>query len=311
MKNKIKDLCYVSLFFSIVAFWSFIASARTTDLGNPVDALNDFGTNVKKITARAGRITRTQFEFPTSYSILKVINRTNSSADVDFIAFDQNGIEAARETTIVGPKHRVQLSLQKLFPELNLSDISSVQIQSSVRAQEVNQIITQNITQSWLAASFFSQRDTRWSSQRLGTCSASTIGNSGCAISCIAMAASSYINCNPETMDTYLTKNGGYLNGCLVIWSTGAKIDGTVGFSYVGTSSVGSAANLKCLVDNRRFAIAKSSRFTSHYVIIIGYCGYGNKLSDFIYWDPFDLSATCRVVGDGWVTASSAIQIYK
>ncbi|MBM2833875.1 MAG: hypothetical protein HW406_1036 [Candidatus Brocadiaceae bacterium] len=308
MRNRIKIYamfpCFVLLFCS-----SIVSAKNTTGLENPTDASNDLGASVTKITARTGRITQTQVEMPSSNSVVHVFNNTKSSVDVDFIAINADGNEVAWETKIVNPRRKARLSLQKLFPELILSDLSSIQVQSSVRPLESDNIPAQGI----LAATFFSQRDQRWSSQRLGTCSVTTtIGNNGCAISCIAMAGTRCVsNCNPGTMNNYLTNNYGYASGCLVIWAKAANIDGTAGFSYLGTGSVGSAANLKSLIDNGKFAIAKSARFTSHYSIIYGYCGNGTKLSDFYYLDPWDISAVCRIVGDGWVNTSSATQIYK
>jgi hypothetical protein len=34
-------------------------------------------------------------------------------------------------------------------------------------------------------------------------------------------------------------------------------------------------------------------------------------IGDFFYYDPWDLNATKRKVGDGWVSTSSATQIYR
>lgn len=310
MRNRIKNLCYVSLFCITTFFSANLLAENITDLRNHTDDSNDIGASVTKITAHAGRVTQTHVELPNSNSVVKVINRTNSSVDVDFIAIDTDGNEVTRETAVVGPKRRDRLSLSKLFPELTLDDLGSIQVQSSVRPLESDNITAQGI----LAAIFYSQRDNkRWGGKELGTCGVTTtIGNSGCAITCIAMAGASRVNnCNPESMNNYLTNNGGYVRKCDVVWAKGATIDGIGGFSYFGTGSVGSATNLKSLIDNGKFAIAKSARFTSHYAIIIGYCGSGNKLSDFFYLDPFDTSAVYRIVGDGWVTTSSTIQIYK
>lgn len=310
MRN-VKILYYVYLLCGTAFCSSIVLAQNITDLGNHTDALNDLGASViqTQITACAARVTQTQVEFPNSNSAVRVINRTNSSVDVDFIAIDVDDNEVARETAVVGPKRRAKLSLQKLFPELTLNDLGSIQIQSSVRPLESDDITAQGM----LAATFYSQRDQRWSGNRLGTCSVTTtIGNNGCAISCIAMAgARSVCNCTPLSMNTFLTNNRGYAGGCNVIWSAGANIDGTAGFSYVGSGSVGSAANLKSLIDSGKFAIAKSARFASHYAIIYGYHGNGTKLSDFYYLDPWDTSAVCRIVGDGWVNVNSATQIYK
>ncbi|HEY0323635.1 MAG TPA: hypothetical protein VGC66_21960 [Pyrinomonadaceae bacterium] len=270
------------------------------------------------LVVRAGQITKTQIESPGSNDEVNVINRTNSTGDVDFVATDKEGNEVARETVVVDPKHTANFNLQNLFPQLALSELSTVHMQASARptvspatpVKGQGGDTTQYAKQ--LAVAFFSQRDPAWSSNQLGTCSGTTIGSAGCAISTIAMAgARSVSNFNPASLNTYLTNNSGYASGCLVIWSAAANIDGAGGFTYIGTGTVSSAANLKSIIDSNRFPIAKSARFSSHFGIIIGYDNQGTALSDFYYLDPWDTSAVFRRVNDGWVTASSATRIYQ
>lgn len=55
-----------------------------------------------------------------------MVNRTDSYADVEFIAFGKDDNEVARETPVVGPNIKIKLSLQEMFPELSLSDLSTV-----------------------------------------------------------------------------------------------------------------------------------------------------------------------------------------
>jgi hypothetical protein len=267
------------------------------------------------IGADAGHITKTEIESPASYDLVKVVNHSNASADIDFVAVDVQGSEVGRETVVMGPKSDVLFNLQNIFPNLSFDNVSVIEIQSSVRPadSETGSAKSQSIViaQAQLAIAFFSQRDSRWANNQLGTC-ATTIGKEGCAITCIAMAgARSVYNFNPATLNTYLTKNGGYSSGCLVNWSVAANIDGSGGFTWLGTGSVGSAANLKSLIDGNKFVIARSARFSSHFGIIYRYDGYGTKLSDFVYLDPWDLSATFRRVGDGWISATSATRIYR
>lgn len=269
---------------------------------------DDLGESVATLVAYTGQITKSQVELPNSNSVVNVVNHTNSSVDTDFIAIDSEGNEVARETVVVRPKLKAKLNLQELFPELVFSDLSTIQVQSSVRPLQSDAIVAK----VQLPVAFFSQLDPRWSGNQLGTCR-ETIGSAGCAISCIAMAgARSVYNFNPATLNAYLTNNNGYANGCYVNWSAPAKIDGQGGFTYIGTGKVKDAANLKSLIDGSKFSIAKSTRFSSgHYAIIIGYDGQGIKLSDFYYLDPADKTAIFRRVGDGFVTASSLTQIYQ
>jgi len=276
------------------------------------------------LVAYSGQVVKTQVETPASDSIVVVVNRTNSVVDVDFVAVDNEGNEVARETVVVNPKLKDNFTLQSLFPELVFGDLSTIHIQSSVRPMESHVVVVNGregiaakgkdrmIAQAQLPVAFFSQRDPRWSGNTLGTCSKTTIGSAGCAIASITMAgARSVPNFNPATLNTYLTNNGGYASGCLISWAAPANIDGPGGFTYIGASSVSSAANLKSLIDGSKFPVVRSSRFGSHYCVIVGYNGQGTKLSDFYYLDPWDTTAIFRQVGDSWVTASSATQIYK
>jgi hypothetical protein len=284
---------------------------------SPARAQRALPENTTTLIAHAGQITKTQVESPNSNNQVYVINRTNSVSDVDFTAVDTAGNEVTRESVEVGSKLSGQFTLQDLFPEVVFSNLSTINVQVSARpaegdhsASKDKDLITPQAAQ--LAVAFFSQRDPRWSGNQLGTCSGTTIGSAGCAITAIAMAgARSVSNFNPASLNTYLRNNGGYSSGCLVIWSAAANIDGSGGFTYHGTGSVSSAANLKSLIDGNKFAIAKSARFSSHFGIIIGYYNQGTTLSDFYYLDPWDTSAVFRRVNDGWITSSSATRIYQ
>jgi hypothetical protein len=294
------------------------AQATQSDSGvanrdvRPADGRDDSTTTIR---ADEGHVTKTQVESPASHYIVKIVNHSNNTADIDFLAIDKEGLEIGRETVVANPKFEGLFNLQNVFPELSFDSVSLIEIQSSVRPadSETGPVKDQSlsINAAQLQIAFFSQRDSRWANNKLGTC-ATTIGKEGCAIACVAMAgARSVYNCNPATVNSYLTSHGGYSSGCLVNWSAAANIDGSGGFTWIGTGSVGSAANLKALIDGNKFVIARSARFSSHFVIIYRYDGYGTKLSDFVYLDPWDLSATFRRVGDGWVSATSATRIYR
>lgn len=287
-------------------------------VNSPARAQRALRENTTTLIAHAGQISKTQVESPTSNNQVHVVNRTNSVSDVDFIAVDTEGNEVARETVEVGPKLSGQFTLRDLFPELVFSNLSAINVQASARPAEGDHsagkdkdLITPQAAQ--LAVAFFSQRDSRWSGDQLGTCSGTTIGSAGCAITAIAMAgARSVSNFNPASLNTYLKNNSGYSSGCLVIWSAAANIDGSGGFTFHGTGSIGSAANLKSLIDGNKFVIAKSGRFSSHWGIIIGYNNLGSTLSDFYYLDPWDTSAVFRSVpSNGWMNTSSVTRIFQ
>lgn len=65
----------------------------------------------------------------------------------------------------------------------------------------------------------FSQRDLKWKNDRHGT-SNSTIGKTGCTISCAAMLLNYFgTSITPKELDDKLTANRGYAQGNLLIWS--------------------------------------------------------------------------------------------
>ena len=65
----------------------------------------------------------------------------------------------------------------------------------------------------------FSQRDRRWSQQKLGT-SALTMSDAGCAVTASAsMLASWGIDIDPKRLNVYLRDHGGYAETNLLVWS--------------------------------------------------------------------------------------------
>lgn len=61
------------------------------------------------------------------------------------------------------------------------------------------------------------QRDPRWRDKPLGT--KSTIGANGCAMVCTAIAMNALgLHENPVSLNDWMTANGGYANGNLIIW---------------------------------------------------------------------------------------------
>jgi hypothetical protein len=275
---------------------------------------------IPTLRASRARVTKMEVESPKSHDVVNVSNPAGAPADIDFVAIDEQGNEAGRETVVIGPGEETTLNLQNIFPNLRFGELSTIEIQSSIRPTEIRLAGKREVgghgdltaAKAQLAVAFFSQRDSRWANNRLGSCAGTTIGSAGCAITAVAMAgARSVYNWNPATVNTYLTKNAGYASGCLVKWAAPANVDGTSGLTYLGSGTVGSATNLRSIIDGNKFAVVKSYRFSSHFAIIIGYNNTGSKLSDFYYLDPWDRTATFRLVGDGWVTATSTTQIYR
>lgn len=239
-----------------------------------------------------------------------VQNMAREVADVDVIVVNTEGKEVVWDTIELEPNDKIHVSLKSLLPELDSNDVSEVHINVSVRPSQYRQAILKSLS---LPVTFFSQTNPSWRYNKLGTCNL-TIGSSGCAITSISMVANKYkSSVTPSSMNSYLTSNNGYANGCDVYWYKAANVDGPAGFTYVNSSKVQSATNLKSLIDSRKYAVARSARIStsSHYVLIFGYINNGTSLNNFYYFDPADSKAILRYVGDGWVSANSAIQIYK
>lgn len=70
---------------------------------------------------------------------------------------------------------------------------------------------------SW---TMYKQCDSQWAYQQLGTC-ALTICDAGCAMSSVAMMLDTKgCHYNPSTLDSWLTSNGGYADGCNIYWGS-------------------------------------------------------------------------------------------
>ena len=308
----------VNLLVAMIMMTAVVANlsaqnTKTNDTNGSVESSN-FKNNLE-INPRAGSVMRQVIGMPSN-PVLNIVNYNATPADVDLKAFDTKGKEIGRETITVRAGESLNTTPEQVFPKLPLNDLSAVEIQTSVLSAKAdpNSIGTgENSENAYqLPVGFFSQRQSPWNTYQLGTCPSDTIGSSGCAITAIAMAMTPVVtNLDPGVLNTYLKNNGGYASGCLVIWANAAGIDGSGGFQYYGSGTVGSAANLKSLIDSGKFSVVKSARFSSHYGTIIGYANSGTSLSDFYYLDPWDLTAQFRYVGDGFVSSSSAIQIYK
>ena len=67
----------------------------------------------------------------------------------------------------------------------------------------------------------YEQCDYRWANQMLGWCQGTSICDAGCAMtSATMMLATKGINVDPGSLDDWLSNNGGYVDGCNIIWSS-------------------------------------------------------------------------------------------
>ena len=81
------------------------------------------------------------------------------------------------------------------------------------------------VVQASAAVPTFSQRSGQWSRESLGSDPVDTIGSSGCALTAVAMVASSYgYATNPGTLNRWLTSHGGYIENDLLLWRQATAI---------------------------------------------------------------------------------------
>jgi len=122
-------------------------------------------------------------------------------------------------------------------------------------------------TGSWV---LYKQCDSSWSNQQLGTC-ALTICQAGCAMSSVAMIlATKGGNYNPSSLDSWLTKNGGYANGCDIYWS---KVD-SLGYTKFQGIEKASESEI-CNGLSQMHGIVANVNGGGHWVLLTGCQGGG------------------------------------
>jgi len=125
-----------------------------------------------------------------------------------------------------------------------------------------------NSTGSW---SLFKQCDPAWGSQELGTCAGETICSAGCAMSSVAMMlATKGIGTNPGVLDAWLTQNGGYASGCLIVW---AAVDAFGVTSFQGMEQADESAICSGL--DQMHGIIANVNNGGHWVLLTGCAGGG------------------------------------
>jgi len=131
-------------------------------------------------------------------------------------------------------------------------------------------IITSNVTSTgtWV---MYKQCDSKWANQELGMCSADTICSSGCAMSSVAMILKTKgCNYDPSSLDHWLTTNGGYANGCDIVWSSVSKI---CGVSYQGMEKASESDICNGL--SQMHGIVANVHNGAHWVLLTGCLGNG------------------------------------
>ncbi|MCD8479870.1 MAG: C39 family peptidase [Candidatus Cloacimonetes bacterium] len=141
-----------------------------------------------------------------------------------------------------------------------------------------------------VAAEFtwYSQTDSRWKEKRLG--GGSSIGRSGCVVSCLSMllnaeASNSYMT--PDKLNEWLRKNGGY-SGNNMRWQIPGLIDGDgLGMELVAQSTRYNDWNfLSSELEKGNKVIVKVAGRRSHWVLVVKRDGPVNKASSYYVNDP-------------------------
>lgn len=143
-----------------------------------------------------------------------------------------------------------------------------------------------------IAADFpwFSQGDERWKQDRLGTSRKSTIGRSGCVLSCLSMllnAEATNPRMTPDELNKWLKKNGGY-SGSLMRWQIPGEIDGN-GHGLELVAQISRANDWKFLSAQLALGnkvIVKVSGRRSHWVLVTKQDGPYNKAASYAINDP-------------------------
>ena len=124
----------------------------------------------------------------------------------------------------------------------------------------------------------YKQCDSRWSSDRLGT-SSSTICKAGCLMSSVSMVIADCgksidgATATPKTLNSWLTRNGGYASGDLFVWGSVAKF----GLSYVGKTSTHSQI---AAYHKQGKAVILNVNNGGHWVLLTGISGSNYLVND-------------------------------
>ncbi len=136
---------------------------------------------------------------------------------------------------------------------------------------------------------WYSQGDDRWKQDRLGR-SRTTIGRSGCVLSCLSMllnAEASNPHITPDELNSWLRRNGGFA-GANMRWQVPGEMDGNgCGLELVAQDK--KANNWRFLSDQLaqgNKVIVKVAGRRSHWVLVTKQEGPYNKASSYTINDP-------------------------
>lgn len=136
--------------------------------------------------------------------------------------------------------------------------------------------------------SWFSQNDSRWKKDRLG--GGSSIGSSGCVLSCLSMllnAEATNSHVTPDVLNSWLKRNGGYA-GNSMRWQIPGKMDGD-GYGMELVSQIAKRNDWDYLsgeLAKGNKVIVKVAGRASHWVLVVRQNGPANKASSYLVNDP-------------------------
>lgn len=137
---------------------------------------------------------------------------------------------------------------------------------------------------------WYSQGDERWKQDRLGASQRSTIGRSGCVLSCLSMllnAEASNPRITPDELNAWLRKNGGY-RGSDMRWQIPGQFDGS-GNGLELVSQINKANDWKFLSENMakgNKVIVKVKGRRSHWVLVTKQVGEFDNAASYLINDP-------------------------
>jgi hypothetical protein len=168
---------------------------------------------------------------------------------------------------------------------------------------------------------YYSQCNSAWGNDILGTCSEYTVCEQGCAISATAMVFKYFgISTDPGSINKWLKANGGYASGCLINWSTAANLAPDK-LTFVARVTTEDWSRLRYELSSG-YPVILEVPYTNgqHFVVATGYSGdtvfindpyyssrttldsYGNHFKGLrIYHGPTGEPATCPAPTDSEV----------
>ena len=140
------------------------------------------------------------------------------------------------------------------------------------------------------AFNWYSQKDSRWSTSRMGSRRSTSIGRSGCVLSCLSMllnAEASNPQITPEDLNNWLRQNGGYA-GNNMRWQMPGQMDG-LGTGMELVKQDNTRNNWKFLSEELakgNKVIVKVAGRRSHWVLVVKQIGEYNKAASYLVNDP-------------------------